>query len=501
MIKKHCSVLALILAVIGTGLLYSTNVFAASCSGTDTSIINCDVGGDGGIFYILSLVLNILAIGIGIVGVIGITWAGIQYLTAGGDTSRTTKAKRRLLEIVIGLTCYTVFYVFMGWLMPNGVTNGDTTGVSNVSISYQGKAYVGSTIVPKVTFNDEAKNKTYSLKSGNTSIAKTAGTNVKCLEVGEVSIEAVTANGKKASVSIKCEESPSATSNGDSNNNSNNNTTNNSSETVGSMLNTKLNGKPNMRKATQKIIDDHRTDFFYNNYSSKIKKYGGYKKYLTNTLGGVFAKYANKKIKVKTAADFQEAAEYVYGLWTVWGTDYDNGGTHHTWRRGASWKGGKNDGFYAGLPGRSDIHRYGSGNINEILSKSSNIRTNCNFAVNTFRATTNLKSIGGASLHESQHLKMSKVGKITKLKDLRVGDVVHFFGGDGGWMHVAMVGEVYKDYIVLYDGGSLFINNGNYKHKRTSGSKMTNDYSYYGSRWWAFRPWDINQNVTLKGIN
>ena len=499
MYNKHMfqRLFKLIFISAGIGLLFPIKVFASSCSGAETSIINCDAGGDGGIFYILSLILDVMAIGVGILGIAGISWAGIQYLTAGDNLSRATKAKRRLYEITIGVACYAIFYSVIGWLMPSGVFHGDSSGVESISISFNNKAYVGNSIAPTITFNEGASDKTFSLKSNDTSIARTYGSKVKCVEVGSTAIEAITSNGKKASASINCEENPNEGPGGGS---SSANTGTGSAETIGSMLNTKLNGNPNIRKETKAIINDHRTDFYYNNFHSKISKFGGYKKYLKKTLGGVFAKYANKKIKVKTAADFQEAAEYVWGLWTIWGTDYDNNRVHHSWRKGNSWNGGKSDGFYTGLAGRGNIHGYGTGSINTILSKSTNIRTNCNTAVNTFRSTTNLKKIGGATAL-SHHLSMSKVGKITKVNKLRVGDIVHFFHGDGTWYHVALVGEVYKDYVVLYDGGSRFIESGNYKKltKRTNGRSMTD--SYRGSNWWAARPWNINQDITLGGIN
>jgi hypothetical protein len=97
---------------------------------------------------------------------------------------------------------------------------------------------------------------------------------------------------------------------------------------------------------------------------------------------------------------------------------------------------------------------------------------------------------------------MSRAGKITKVNELQVGDIIHFFGSDGGWHHVAMVGEVYKDYVIIYDGGSRYIRSGNYKKKtkRTNSSKLTDDYAGEHN-WWAFRPWNIDQNITLEGMN
>lgn len=75
-------------------------------------------GGKEGIECVLNLVVEILSIGVGILGVIGISIAGIQYLTAGGSEEKTRKAKRRILEIVIGLAAYVVIYALLRWLLP-----------------------------------------------------------------------------------------------------------------------------------------------------------------------------------------------------------------------------------------------------------------------------------------------------------------------------------------------------------------------------------------------
>ena len=62
-----------------------------------------------------------MSIGIGILGVIGITIVGIQYLTAGGSEEKTRKAKRRMFEIVIGIVAYVLLYWFLKWLLPVGI--------------------------------------------------------------------------------------------------------------------------------------------------------------------------------------------------------------------------------------------------------------------------------------------------------------------------------------------------------------------------------------------
>lgn len=80
---------------------------------------SCDDGKGSSITHILNLVIDILTIGVGILGVIGITVVGIQYLTAGGNEEKTRKAKRRMFEIIIGLVAYVLIYAVLNWLVPN----------------------------------------------------------------------------------------------------------------------------------------------------------------------------------------------------------------------------------------------------------------------------------------------------------------------------------------------------------------------------------------------
>ena len=502
---------ASIVVVLGLSLLLGNATYAATCGGIETTLIECEEGGDGGIYHILALIINILSMGVGILGVIGLSWAGVQYLSAGGSEEKVVKSKRRIYEIVIGLICFVVLWAGSQWLLPGGLFNisSDDTGVTDISISYSGNTAAGKTFAPTVKFNEGAVDKTYSLVSDNKDVAVTKGNSVKCVEEGSADITAIAANGIKATMDLACSASDdtSSSTSGSGSSSGNNNPgsskkASDGSDTVGSMMETKLNGKPNLRKETRDIIKDRRKDFYYNTYKKVVKssKYGSYKKYV-KSLGGVFEQYADKKkIKVKTAADLQAAVEYVWGLWSIWGVDYGNGSTHHSWNG--------DDAFYYGLPGRTSNTSYVDASINDMLSSSNNVRTCCNMAINTFVKSTSLKGIGGAGLHTDKHLSLSRKhykknnGKITKWSELEVGDVIHFFVG-GGWRHVALVGEVYSDYVVIYDGGSKFTSHRNYKFAvKRKNSKSLNGTPYSGySSWWGFRPWSIDQSVTLKGIN
>ena len=110
-----------IITIIISGFVSVAPVFAdTQC--VETAIIGggqvCDNGNGDSVIHILDLVVDIMTIGIGILGVIGITVVGIQYLTAGGNEEKTRKAKRRMFEIVIGLVAYVLIYAFLKWLMP-----------------------------------------------------------------------------------------------------------------------------------------------------------------------------------------------------------------------------------------------------------------------------------------------------------------------------------------------------------------------------------------------
>lgn len=71
---------------------------------------------------ILKLLLNILVYGMGAAAVFGVVIVGIQYMTARDDVAQVAKAKKRLIEIVIGLVAWALMYMVLNWLVPGGIT-------------------------------------------------------------------------------------------------------------------------------------------------------------------------------------------------------------------------------------------------------------------------------------------------------------------------------------------------------------------------------------------
>ena len=114
--------LAILVAVMGVGMLAApVNALATETFGVETTLIDCgsddDTDGEG-IRCLLRLVVEILTYGVGIAGTLGVIICGIQYLTARDNEAQMTKAKNRIVEIVIGLLLYALMYVLLSWLLP-----------------------------------------------------------------------------------------------------------------------------------------------------------------------------------------------------------------------------------------------------------------------------------------------------------------------------------------------------------------------------------------------
>lgn len=68
---------------------------------------------------ILNLILNIIVYGLGAAATIGVIIAGIQYLTARDSEAQVAAAKKRLVEVVIGLIAWAAMYTVLRLLIPN----------------------------------------------------------------------------------------------------------------------------------------------------------------------------------------------------------------------------------------------------------------------------------------------------------------------------------------------------------------------------------------------
>lgn len=232
---------------------------------------------------------------------------------------------------------------------------------------------------------------------------------------------------------------------------------------------------------TLKIINAHKADFDCTNWHKKLNDtYGGYSGYL-NKLGGVFKKWNGKDGNVKSVAEFYEIAEYVFGMMSIYGFDYNNGKIYRRW-------GGGKPFYVGGKKGKCNW-----GRIDTLCSSTKKDKTtNCNYAQDSFLYKAGLFGKNGQPTNSSSyksHIISRKFKFYHNLSDLQVGDLVHFFsnpakGNDPRdwktWHHVAIVGEIINGKVVMYDGGGRFVTTGNYKHELTV-DKNNIPYGDYGN--------------------
>lgn len=100
-------------------------LMASSCNGIDTMLLDC--GEAGGISAIIKMVLNFLFGGVVTVATIGLIAVGVRYLSARDNEQQIAQAKRRALQIIIGLATATMLWVLVPLALP-GMSEGGIDG-------------------------------------------------------------------------------------------------------------------------------------------------------------------------------------------------------------------------------------------------------------------------------------------------------------------------------------------------------------------------------------
>lgn len=125
--KKISVTLLALFAMASCGLLMSKAVFAEGETVPCTSIltfIDCDAENGQGIKDTVKLFVNILSAGVYVAATIGIIWCGVLMITARDDPSQVAKARKRIIEIVIGLVAWVLIHVLIVFIIPGGDTGG-----------------------------------------------------------------------------------------------------------------------------------------------------------------------------------------------------------------------------------------------------------------------------------------------------------------------------------------------------------------------------------------
>lgn len=112
--------------------MWTKAILTAVAETVDTNIIGggqVDVADGQGIYAILRLIVTILTYGLGVAATIGVVIAGVMYLTAKDSPDKVAAAKKRLIEVVLGLVAWAMMAAVLNWLIPGGVNlNSESWG-------------------------------------------------------------------------------------------------------------------------------------------------------------------------------------------------------------------------------------------------------------------------------------------------------------------------------------------------------------------------------------
>jgi len=89
--------------------------------GVDTVILQCSGAGENPIIRAFVEIFNFLAVGVGILTVLGIILGGIKYITANGNSSQAEQGITIIVNAVIGLLLFIFMFSLINWLVPGGL--------------------------------------------------------------------------------------------------------------------------------------------------------------------------------------------------------------------------------------------------------------------------------------------------------------------------------------------------------------------------------------------
>ena len=121
-IRKIAVILFVLTATISTGILAAKPVYADDDNDCTTILDNswCNEKDGGGITEIIKFGANILMWGLGLAATIGIVVCGVMIITARDDPAQVQKARKRMIEIAIGLVAWVLIEVLIQFIIPGG---------------------------------------------------------------------------------------------------------------------------------------------------------------------------------------------------------------------------------------------------------------------------------------------------------------------------------------------------------------------------------------------
>ena len=135
--RRKTIALCAVMAVIGIGLIVANPVFAEE-SNNCTNVLSsswCNKSGGEGIKDVIMLVVNIMTAGLFVAATVGFVWCGSLIITARDDPAQVAKARKRMIEIVIGLVVWILSAVAINLLIPGTNDAMDKLGTGGVIVT------------------------------------------------------------------------------------------------------------------------------------------------------------------------------------------------------------------------------------------------------------------------------------------------------------------------------------------------------------------------------
>ncbi len=104
--------------LLGVGIAYAPLSIAAS-SAANKALVGVNAVGGGGAPQLettITTIINTLLYAVGIVAVIVIVIAGLQYILAAGDQAKITKAKDAILYSVVGIVVAALAFAIVSFV-------------------------------------------------------------------------------------------------------------------------------------------------------------------------------------------------------------------------------------------------------------------------------------------------------------------------------------------------------------------------------------------------
>lgn len=206
MFKRVCrTVLSVGLISVLMTCIFATSTYAeTSCAGASTTIIECSDNSNG-VWPIISMVVSFLSLSIGLFATIAIIAFGVRYMMARDNEEKMKMAKKRMVEIALGLAAYGILYSVVNLIIPGGL-DVDSVKVSSVSVSTESVTMQVGEMKQMFASISPAEAETFFrvnwTSSDESIVSITSNGMASALKAGTVTLTASAGEGKEAKVKV-----------------------------------------------------------------------------------------------------------------------------------------------------------------------------------------------------------------------------------------------------------------------------------------------------------